>query len=93
MTASQAWGVLGRGACPHTSAHTASLLTLDVLKHLKGDAFVGGKSHLWLGRGDLCIACLNGALHAWCSQHTPFSVHLLSMQTGDCNSCLITLTA
>lgn len=43
MAASQAWGVLGRGACPHVSAHTASLLMLDLLKHLKGDAFVGGK--------------------------------------------------
>ena len=44
--------MLGRGACPHASAHTASLLTLDLLKHLKGDAFVRGESHLWLGRGE-----------------------------------------
>ena len=46
--------MLGRGACPHASAHTASLLMLDLLKHLKGDAFVGGGGEAISGLAGEC---------------------------------------
>lgn len=105
MAASQVPGMLGRGVC-HTPQITPlpllgmTSLCPSILKATQPQK----QSRLWLAGREvtaadsrwpgLCVAGFNGEpFGGWCARVYWVSVHLLFMRTGDCNSCLVLLTA